>query len=645
MTRVIIRALYTLPTSVVTIWGMEGSNFGNSESNASFKAGGESIDNKSDSKDKKSSKSEKSDKKDVAFGVKSSETPAKSEAAKIFGELSVEKPSAENSPKTKLFEAKKLDKLADDSVTEDPADLPETGTKTQADSKEINEQPGTVEADDTPFETKNSLEEIEEEQFLSPEESQFVAGEIVDARQNEVEAEQTDATAGSQEQMIADANAALLDALQVHLDAGEETEAALSAATEETLNDLANTDAQNQLQNESQAEHLSEDSEPEEPENTTPPTQPAATPPTPPIPPTPPLPPFGPNQSPNPNDPGDPNNPGGPNLTSVNALRNPNAMLLPIPVPIERRGFRARDALAGGIVGYLLGRRRGRKKSEKELLPIQHKLEKQVDTLQSEIAHKEALVRKAAKEQFSNTSNSVTENYSEQDKKAEQPKKSEQAYYDKADKTESPKNQPSEHAEQKTEQPNEFVSNPVTQENSELPEFKPVLEQIQTKEVGIDWSVRPFLELLAFAELIKIHDKNKNRNVRQLFERGEITKEEVRRLVIEYARGVSPENLRPVLVDEFEVDPTHKDSQNFETEPTADKSDMQNQSDTPTEQATTMTESHNDSFAANELNSSDDSQQQSQKPADEQKNPYIAVVATTAAVTVAIAILLFLWLN
>lgn len=47
------------------------------------------------------------------------------------------------------------------------------------------------------------------------------------------------------------------------------------------------------------------------------------------------------------------------------------------------------NLLIGGAVGYLLGRRHGRNKSEKQVAPLQHKLEKQIITLEQQITQKE----------------------------------------------------------------------------------------------------------------------------------------------------------------------------------------------------------------------------------------------------------------
>lgn len=63
----------------------------------------------------------------------------------------------------------------------------------------------------------------------------------------------------------------------------------------------------------------------------------------------------------------------------------------------ERRAI-AQGLLVGGIVGYLIGRRRGRIKTEKRLMPIQKKLERQVTDLHAAVAEKEQTVRKLAAE-------------------------------------------------------------------------------------------------------------------------------------------------------------------------------------------------------------------------------------------------------
>jgi hypothetical protein len=89
--------------------------------------------------------------------------------------------------------------------------------------------------------------------------------------------------------------------------------------------------------------------------------------------------------------------PTGPNFNAAPAT--PDAANVPRSAErIDDRGSPAAFFVAGGIVGYLIGRRRGRIKTEKKLLPVQKKLEQQVEDLHWQIKAKESQIRKVAAE-------------------------------------------------------------------------------------------------------------------------------------------------------------------------------------------------------------------------------------------------------
>lgn len=87
------------------------------------------------------------------------------------------------------------------------------------------------------------------------------------------------------------------------------------------------------------------------------------------------------------------------------ALRTPAQPIVPEPpriakeyVPYPSGADVLGAALIGGLIGYLIGRRRGRIKTERKLLPIRKKLEKQVKDLQEDIQYKEVYIRKISRQ-------------------------------------------------------------------------------------------------------------------------------------------------------------------------------------------------------------------------------------------------------
>jgi hypothetical protein len=69
-------------------------------------------------------------------------------------------------------------------------------------------------------------------------------------------------------------------------------------------------------------------------------------------------------------------------------------------IPDYHQNPNASYLLVGGIVGYFIGRRRGRITTEKKMKVVQHKLEKQVESIQSTVAQKELEVQKLARERY-----------------------------------------------------------------------------------------------------------------------------------------------------------------------------------------------------------------------------------------------------
>lgn len=252
---------------------------------------------------------------------------------------------------------------------------------------------------------KAELTEEEKVEQLDTTEQKVVAEQLVDERLETVETELAVAPLGSEQEASAIGAATFLEKLGDKLDDGEIIDdQVLDEVTAEAAAELGipleEISHQEETGKETEPELEITEPEPDDEAEADDPAAPAPTPPSPPSPPVPPTPvsPPGPSAGgPSPfaggSAPGFPG-PFGGGMAGPTPNTYPNPANVAPNVEQSHGHSHIKYVLAGGLVGYLLGRRRGRIKTEKRLLPVQQKLEKQVQDLQGKLFLREESVRR-----------------------------------------------------------------------------------------------------------------------------------------------------------------------------------------------------------------------------------------------------------
>jgi cell division protein FtsB len=178
--------------------------------------------------------------------------------------------------------------------------------------------------------------------------------------------------------------------------------------------------------------------------------------------------------------------------------------------------------LVGGLVGYFVGRRRGRITTEKKLKTVESKLTKQIENIQGQVVQKEQQIRRLAREAYisKDSRKQATESAPVEKAEAAPVMRREHLGLLTLKAVEAPL------------RPAENVENKSVQKSSVAPE----------KHTSVESLSRP--ELLAAAAEIKIGATN----LKRVYETNLVGEHGLRRLIADHERGV---NIRPILEKEI----------------------------------------------------------------------------------------------
>jgi hypothetical protein len=234
-----------------------------------------------------------------------------------------------------------------------------------------------------------------------------------------------------------------------------------------------------------------------------------------------------------------------PNLNNPNLLTNPG---LTTQEYYRIRTHHSRgDFLLGVVVGDLLGRRKGRIKTERKVLPVQKRLEKNVRDLEHTIAENEIVVREAARKRSNEISRSsaLAKPEGAADKHRTVAVEAKALHSKKAPEqigkllVESERQQPKNKPEQ----------------NSKTETARPILETTTIQPIDKHVETLNRRELLELAEKIFVEGSN----LRQIYETHLVNEKGLRRLVAEHLSGGNvARQLRQEITErdiDFERDP------------------------------------------------------------------------------------------
>lgn len=258
-------------------------------------------------------------------------------------------------------------------------------------------------------------------------------------------------------------------------------------------------------------------------------------------------------------------NPNGLPLGVTPAAVSLNQAPAPLPTRIEYVPYYDRskafgDMLVGGIVGYLIGRRRGRIKTERKLLPVQKKLEREVTSLKNTIAEKEFTVREAARQQV--LEQRAVAPVAETIVSMRNPSQVPEAVI--LDRREHPLSAPELHKKPNFIPPPERIGKVVVAAEAARPQ--PTETATKMPETTNNRNTERQVENLSRNELLTLSEKVivEGSTLRQVYETHLISERGLRRLVSEYLRGGDVVRaFRRELIEreiDFERDPKLRDT-------------------------------------------------------------------------------------